>query len=68
MTEEIKKVGPVDPDKHTSEIIPADEAEKDRMVCYYNGEEFSPGMYICSANRLLKCGGNGMWINYGKNC
>ena len=65
-------VGSPDPELRTSPIF--DQSEEDYLsldleletgVCYFNGETFAIGDYVCSGNELLRCEGQGVWIREG---
>ena len=64
---DIEQVGPVDPDKKTSQIIPT-EGDDSTNVCYYNGQEYSQGSQICQFGKVYTCYG-GSWVqNIGETC
>ncbi|MBR9843902.1 MAG: hypothetical protein GYB25_12125 [Rhodobacteraceae bacterium] len=68
MSDDITKVGPVDPDKRTSDIVQEESSESERAICYYNGVKFSTGARVCGANRVLLCQGNGTWYRTNTAC
>ncbi|MCW9042796.1 MAG: hypothetical protein OQK05_05580 [Pseudopelagicola sp.] len=79
MTDDITKVGPVDPSKRTSAIAAENEEiaqtaapENDEVRnygCYFNGNFHGNLHHVCSGGHLLRCsgghGGQGTWIKVG---
>lgn len=64
---DIPQVGPVDPEKKTSEIVAGaapDEPNDPKGTCIFNGQEYGAGSKICSAGRLLYCNGV-QWSDQG---
>ncbi|MEN8656448.1 MAG: DUF1496 domain-containing protein [Marivita sp.] len=68
MSDDIIKVGPVDPTKRTSDIVQDESGEDQRAICYYNGVEFSTGARVCGADYILICQSNGTWYRTNKPC
>ena len=68
------QVGAPDPERQTSPILDhdseTDEAlagnlEVETGVCYFNGQSFGIGEYVCSGNELLHCEERGIWVRKG---
>ncbi|MEJ2692826.1 MAG: hypothetical protein P8166_07100 [Candidatus Thiodiazotropha sp.] len=66
------QVGAPDPELNTSPILDGEEledysqeAEEGDGFCYFNGQVFALGDYICSGNELLRCEGLGVWVREG---
>jgi hypothetical protein len=68
MSNDIPKLGPVDPDKRTSEIVETESGDGERAMCYYNGAQYSPGARVCGAGRVLICQHNGTWYHTSTAC
>ncbi len=65
---ELENVGPVDPTKRTSQILPeaaeGSTEEGKAQTCYWNGQQYGHGAELCSAGSRLRCY-NGSWLNVG---
>jgi hypothetical protein len=68
------QVGAPDPERRTSPILDhdseTDEAlagnlEVETGACYFNGQAFGIGEYVCSGNELLHCEERGIWVHKG---
>ena len=68
------QVGAPDPERRTSPILDDASADDEDLtfdfepetgVCYFNGEPFSVGDYVCSGNELLHCEERGVWVRKG---
>lgn len=66
------QVGAPDPEMKTSPIFDdADreflslDAELEEGLCYFNGEIYRLGEYVCSGDELLRCESEGVWIREG---
>ncbi len=68
MSDDIPKLGPVDPDKRTSDIVQEESGDAERAICYYNGVQFSTGARVCGAGRVLICQSNGTWYHTSTTC
>ena len=73
--DELAQVGAPDPERRTSPIIDetqldehagARDLEMEEPVCYFNGEEFAIGEYVCSGSEVLQCSGRGVWMRKGE--
>lgn len=71
-TSRAPNVGAPDPELKNSPIF--DEADNEYLsldleieagVCYFNGNSYPIGDYICSGNELLRCEEKGVWIREG---
>ena len=59
----IQEVGAQDPQKRNSPILEGPSVEEAPM-CYYNGEPYSSGSWLCAEGRRLVCV-NGSWWYQG---
>ena len=66
------QVGAPDPELKTSPIFDdADheflslDAELEEGLCYFNGQTYGLGDYVCSGDELLRCETYGVWIREG---
>lgn len=68
------QVGAPDPERRTSPIVDresetdetlAGNLEVETGVCYFNGQAFGIGEYVCSGNELLHCEERGIWVSKG---
>ena len=66
------KVGAPDPELKNSPIF--DNSDFDELsldleletgVCYFNGQSYAIGSYVCSGDELLRCEERGVWIREG---
>ena len=71
-TNAIPHVGAPDPELKNSPIF--DEEDNDYLsldleleasVCYFNGEPYAIGQYVCSGDELLRCEERGVWKREG---
>ena len=68
----MQKVGAPDPELENSPIAwESDEdfdvvrQEIDEGVCYFNGQVFEIGDFVCSGDELLRCEERGVWVREG---
>jgi hypothetical protein len=68
----MEHVGPRDPSEKNSPIVdaptaPAGEgpAAPSESVCYWNGNAYAIGAYICADHVRLTCTASGGWLNVG---
>lgn len=80
LTDDITKVGPVDPSKQTSaiaaegtdvpETLPSEGEDARNYGCYFNGNFHGNGHHVCSGGNLLRCYGShygqGTWKRVGQ--
>ena len=66
------QVGAPDPEAKNSPIFDEDDSEflsldleLEAPACYFNGESYHIGDYICSGTELLRCEEKGVWIREG---
>jgi hypothetical protein len=75
MSPSLPQLGAPDPELNTSPII--DESEYDETaaspdleleapVCYFNGEAFTPGVFVQSGSEVLQCTARGVWLRKGE--
>ena len=69
---DLPRVGAPDPELNNSPIF--DEADDDELsmdlelesgACYFNGQSYPIGEYVCSGDDLLRCEERGVWIREG---
>lgn len=67
------RVGAPDPERRNSPIFDsstADVLSLDRELetgrCYFNGQTFALGQYVCSGEELLRCEDRGVWVREGR--
>jgi hypothetical protein len=72
ISHEAPQVGAPDPEAKNSPIF--DEEDSDYLsldleletgACYFNGEAYKKGDYICSGSELLRCEERGVWVREG---
>lgn len=68
------QVGTPDPERRTSPILDRDSETDEALagnlevetgVCYFNGQAFAIGDYVCSGNELLHREERGIWVRNG---
>ena len=68
------QVGALDPERRNSPILDEDSATEDDLsvdlepetgVCYFNGQAYAIGEYVCSGSELLHCEERGVWVRKG---
>jgi len=68
------QVGAPDPERKNSPILDDDSFSEDDLtfdfepetgVCYFNGQAYPIGEYVCSGNELLRCEERGVWVKKG---
>ena len=68
------QVGAPDPERKTSPVLdhdslgeddPTSDFEPETGMCYFNGQAFRVGEYVCSGNELLHCEERGIWVKKG---
>lgn len=68
------QVGAPDPERKHSPILDHDtfnegdvtfDFEPETGVCYFNGQAYAIGEYVCSGNELLHCEERGVWVKKG---
>ncbi|WP_455235091.1 hypothetical protein [Thiogranum longum] len=66
------KVGAPDPELRNSPIFDESSAEflsldleLETGACYFNGEAYPVGQYVCSGDELLHCEERGVWVRKG---
>ncbi len=68
----VPQVGAPDPELQNSPVF--DDEERDYLsmdleleegVCYFNGQVFAIGDFVCSGNELLRCEERGVWMREG---
>jgi len=67
------QVGAPDPERKNSPILDDDSFSEDLTfdfepetgVCYFNGQAYPIGEYVCSGNELLRCEERGVWVKKG---
>lgn len=74
MTDRINapNVGAPDPELKNSPIFDVDADDEEALdveyesgVCYFNGQSYGIGEYVCSGDELLRCEERGVWIREG---
>ena len=68
----VPRVGAPDPELQNSPVFD-DEArdylsldlELEEGFCYFNGQVFAIGDFVCSGNELLRCEERGVWMREG---
>ena len=68
----MQKVGAPDPELKNSPIFDDEDAdylsldlELESGCCYFNGESFAIGDYVCSGDEMLRCEERGVWVREG---
>lgn len=71
-TSAIPHVGAPDPELKNSPIFDEEDddylsldLELEASVCYFNGESYAIGQYVCSGDELLRCEERGVWKREG---
>ncbi len=68
----VPQVGAPDPELKNSPVF--DDEERDYLsldmeleegFCYFNGQVFGMGDFVCSGNELLRCEERGVWVREG---
>jgi len=69
---EIPHVGAPDPELKNSPIFDEEDddylsldLELEASACYFNGESYDIGQYVCSGDELLRCEERGIWKREG---
>ncbi|NIR31934.1 MAG: hypothetical protein GWN84_22030 [Gammaproteobacteria bacterium] len=76
---DLPNVGAPDPELQTSPIVAHSAGEElqavdpgvqpdeavESGVCYFNGEEYRVGEYVCAGDELLLCDKGGVWVRKG---
>ena len=71
-TSKVPQVGAPDPESKNSPIF--DETDNDYLsldqelessACYFNGESYAIGQFVCSGDELLRCEEKGIWVREG---
>ncbi len=72
ISHEAPQVGAPDPEAKNSPIFDEDDndylsldLELETGVCYFNGESYKRGDYVCSGSELLRCEEKGVWVREG---
>lgn len=72
ISHEAPQVGAPDPEAKNSPIFDEDDndylsldLELETGVCYFNGETYQRGDYVCSGSELLRCEEKGVWVREG---
>jgi hypothetical protein len=68
----VPRVGAPDPELRNSPIFDSSDSDSlslDRELeagqCYFNGQPFTLGQYVCSGAELLRCEDRGVWVREG---
>mgnify|MGYP001827782050 CR=1 FL=1 len=71
-SKEIPHVGAPDPELKNSPIFDEEDdgylsldLELESSACYFNGEAYKIGQYVCSGDDLLRCEERGIWKREG---
>lgn len=71
-THAVPQVGAPDPESNNSPIFDENDneflsldQELESGVCYFNGETYTIGRYVCSGDELLRCEEKGVWVREG---
>ncbi|MCG6865432.1 MAG: hypothetical protein LJE58_08395 [Thiogranum sp.] len=66
------QVGAPDPEASNSPIFDEDDddylsldLELEASACYFNGQSYRIGDYVCSGTELLRCEEKGVWVREG---
>ena len=68
------QVGAPDPERKNSPILDHDnfdlgevtfDFEPETGVCYFNGQAYPIGEYVCSGSEMLHCEERGVWVKKG---
>ncbi len=76
---DLPDVGAPDPELRTSPIVEHSAGEElepvdpgvqpdepvESGVCYFNGEAYPVGQYVCAGDELLRCERGGVWVRKG---
>ncbi len=68
----VPRVGAPDPERRNSPIFDSStdellslDRELETGCCYFNGQPFALGQYVCSGEELLRCEDRGVWVREG---